>query len=76
MGKATIRENLGDGHYRVALDIDVSYAREQLASIQQYLAEFQPTYQQAIELKDQAKAALERINTRLHHYLATAQAES
>ena len=76
MGKGTIRENLGDGHYRVALDIDVSYAREQLASIQQYLAKFQPIYQEAIERKDQAKAALEPINTRLHHYLATAQAES
>jgi hypothetical protein len=76
MGKGTIRENLGDGHYRVALDIDVSHAREQLAAIQQYLAEFQPSYQQAIERKEQAKAALTPLNDRLSSYLATAQSQS
>jgi hypothetical protein len=76
MGKGTIRENLGDGHYRVALDIDVSHAREQLAAIQAYLAEFQPSYQQAIERKEQAKAALTSLNDRLSSYLATAQSQS
>jgi hypothetical protein len=76
MGKGFIRENLGDGHYRVALDIDVSYAREQLAAIQAYLAEFQKPYQEATDRKNQAKAALGPINTRLYEYLAAAQAES
>ena len=76
MGKGTIRDNLGDGHYRVALDIDVSHAREQLAAIQAYLAEFQPSYQQAIERKERAKAALTPLNDRLSSYLATAQSLS
>lgn len=76
MGKGTIRENLGEGHYRVALDIDVSYAREQLAAIKAYLDEFQTPYQEAVERKEQAKAALTPINDRLSAYLSTAQAES
>jgi hypothetical protein len=76
MGKGFIQENLGEGHYLVVLDIDVRYAREQLAAIQAYLAEFQPAYQEATERKDQAKAALGPINSRLHEYLARAQAES
>jgi tetratricopeptide (TPR) repeat protein len=76
MGKGTIRENLGEGHYRVALEIDVRYAREQLASIQQYLDAFQKAYQDASDRKDQAKAALSPLNARLSAYLATAQAES
>ena len=52
MGKGFIQENLGEGHYRVALDIDVSYAREQLAAIQAYLAELQKSYQDAADRKD------------------------
>lgn len=76
MGKGTIRENLGEGHYRVALEIDVRYAREQLAAIQEYLDAFQKAYQDATDRKAQAKAALSPLNARLSAYLATAQAES
>ena len=76
MGKGFIQENLGDGHYRVALDIDVSYAREQLAAIQAYLAEFQSAYEEAAERKEEAKAALGPINARLQEYLSAAQTES
>ena len=76
MGKGIIVEHLGDAHYRVGLDIDVSYARDQLAAIQLYLDEFADKYQGATDAKDEAKAALGPINTRLTEYLSAAQTAS
>ena len=76
MGKGIIVEHLGDAHYRVGLDIDVSYARDQLAAIQLYLDEFADKYQSATDAKDEAKAALAPINTRLTEYLSAAQTAS
>ena len=55
MGRGVIVSHLGDGHYRVGLDIDVSYARNQLVAIQTYLDEFAPAYQEATEKKDTAR---------------------
>lgn len=74
MGKGVIISHLGDAHYRIGLDIDVSYARNQLLAIQTYLDEFAPKYQEATEAKDAAKAALTPINDRLTDYLAAGQA--
>ena len=76
MGKGVIVEHLGDAHYRIGLDIDVSYARDQLAAIDLYLAEFAAKYQEATDAKNEAQAALAPINARLTEYLADAQAAS
>lgn len=76
MGKGVIVEHLGDAHYRIGLDIDVSYARDQLTAINLYLAEFAEKYQEATDAKNEAQAALAPINTRLTEYLADAQAAS
>ena len=76
MGKGVIVSHLGDAHYRIGLDIDVSYARNQLAAIQTYLDGFAPKYQEATEAKDAARAALTPINDRLTDYLAAGQAAS
>lgn len=76
MGKGVIVEHLGDAHYRIGLDIDVSYARDQLAAINLYLDEFAAKYQEATDAKNEAQAALAPINARLTEYLADAQAAS
>ena len=76
MGRGVIVSHLGDAHYRIGLDIDVSYARNQLVAIQTYLDEFAPKYAEATEAKDAAKAALTPINDRLTDYLAAGQAAS
>ena len=76
MGKGVIVEHLGDAHYRVGLDIDVSYARDQLTATNLYLDEFSDKYQQATDQKTTAQEALTPINTRLNDYLKDAQAES
>lgn len=76
MGKGVIVSHLGDAHYRIGLDIDVSYARNALYGLQTYLAEFAPAYAEATQKKDDALAALTPINDRLTDYLAAGQAAS
>jgi hypothetical protein len=76
MGKGIIVEHLGEAHYRIGLDIEVTYARNQLFALQTYLAEFAPAYQEATEKKDAARAALTPINDRLTEYLRAGQEAS
>jgi hypothetical protein len=76
MGKGIIVEHLGEAHYRIGLDIEVGYARNQLFALQTYLAEFAPAYQEATEKKDTARAALTPINDRLTEYLRAGQEAS
>ena len=74
MGRAKILENLGEGHYRIGLDLDLSYARRQLAEAQAYLAAFAARYQAAQDAVTDARAALVTVNDDLSSYLAAAQA--
>lgn len=76
MGKGVIVSHLGDAHYQIGLDIDVSYARNQLTEINLYLDAFAEKYTAATDAKNTAQAALEPINTQIDDYLKSAQADS
>ena len=76
MGKAKIKEHLGDAQYRIALDIDVDYAQQQWEAHQAYLKEFEPKLKAAKDQRDALKAQYDAAGMALKDYLSPLQAAS
>lgn len=76
MGRAKIKENLGEGHYLVALDIDVTYAKKVYDEHKAYLAEFQPKLDEAKQERDDLKQAYDDAGIEIRDYLAPLQEAS
>ena len=76
MGKAKIKEHLGDAQYRIALDIDVDYAQQQWEAHQAYLKEFEPKLKAAKDQRDALKAQYAAAGVALKDYLSPLQAAS
>jgi hypothetical protein len=76
MGKAKIKEHLGEAHYRIALDIDIAYAKKQVEALLLEIEARKVKLEEYKQKRDDLKLAFDAAGVALKDYLAPLQAES
>jgi len=76
MGKAKIKEHLGEAHYRIALDIDIAYAKKQVEALLLEIEARKVQLEESKQKRDDLKLAFDAAGVALKDYLSPLQAES
>lgn len=69
MGKAKIKEHLGDGQYLIDLDIDVRYAKSRVEYLYLEIAKYQKKIDESKQKVDELKEAFKEAGVDLQDYL-------